>query len=199
MSPVTVTAAALTDDVVTLTVDTISGLRVGYKVTVQGVNTDPQPHFDGTHTLTGVITTTVGDVTTYTVTYDKNHNGDIPEYDCLGYVRVVCQWIGTADVEDWLGIPPVSAADEAYLDSCVESANQWSWDRRQAAGYLTDLANVAPNQSVILGTVMYAGTLYRERASVDSFTSFQDLPTVAPVGNLGQILRLLGCNKPKVA
>lgn len=199
MAPVNVTRAALTANVVTLTVDAIGGLRVGYKVNVQGVDTPAQPHFDGVHTLTGVITTVVNGADVYTVTYAKNHNGNIPAYDCAGYARIVCQWIDTPDVEDWLGVPPATQADEDFLAACIDAANQWAWDRRQSAGYIADLANVAPTESVKLGTVMYAATNYRERATVDSFTSFQDLGGTAQVGSIGQILRLLGCNRPRVA
>jgi hypothetical protein len=43
---------------------------------------------------------------------------------------------------------------------------------------------------------LYASALYRERGSVDSYQSFQDMSTVAPIGSMGQILKLLGCNRP---
>lgn len=198
MTVYNVTKAALSANVVTLTLDSISGLRVGYKANVQGVDTPAQPHFDGVHTLTAVTTTVVNAVNVYTIQYAKNH-ANIAQYDCAGFVRIICEWIDAADVEDWLGVAPATQADEDYLASCVDAANQWAYDRRQAAGYHKDLANVVPTDSVRLGTVMYAASQYRERASVDSFSSFQDLGTTAPVGSIGSILRLLGCNKPQVA
>jgi hypothetical protein len=41
--------------------------------------------------------------------------------------------------------------------------------------------------------------LYRERGSVDSFASFQDMTITAAPGTMGQIMRLLGVNRSQVA
>jgi hypothetical protein len=198
MDFITVSAASLTDDVITLTVATLGGLRAGDTVTVAGVNTDAQPHFDGTKTLTGAITTTVDDVTTYTVTYAKNHPTDIPEFDCDGRLTPVCTWVDSAQVEGFLGVSPASEEDEAFLDSSVEAGNDWAYRRRAAAGY-DDWYSVVPNHSAQLGTVLYAASLYRQRGSVDSFASFQDMAAIAPIGSNFEILKLLGINKPAAA
>ena len=57
-----------------------------------------------------------------------------------------------------------------------------------------------PGGDVKLATVQYAAILYRERGSTEAFASFDPLATGGPVtGNYGQILRLLGVNKPQVA
>jgi len=57
-----------------------------------------------------------------------------------------------------------------------------------------------PSLDVKLGTVMYAGYLYRQRGSIDQYASFDPLATGAPVGgSFGDILRLLGCNRPAIA
>ena len=49
------------------------------------------------------------------------------------------------------------------------------------------------------GTIMFAGSLYRERGSVDSFASFEQMGTPVPYGQNGQINRLLGINRSQVA
>jgi hypothetical protein len=56
-----------------------------------------------------------------------------------------------------------------------------------------------PGGDVELGTIMYAGSLYRERGSVDSFASFEQMGTPIPYGQNGQINRLLGVNRSQVA
>lgn len=198
MQYVNVTAAALTDDVVTLTVASLTGLRAGYTVTVQGVNTDAQPHFDGTHVLVSTDTTTVDDVTTYTVTYGKNHPSNIPEFDCDGRITPVCTWVDDTDVVEFLGVIPATETDEAYLEGCVSAGNDWAYRRRQSAGY-DDWANVVPSADVRLGTVIYCAELYRQRGSTDGFPSFSDMAALAPVGMNAQILRLLGLNRPRIA
>ena len=57
-----------------------------------------------------------------------------------------------------------------------------------------------PGLDVKLGTTQYAAILYREKGSVEALASFDPLATGGPVaGNFGQIMRLLGVNKPQVA
>jgi hypothetical protein len=46
---------------------------------------------------------------------------------------------------------------------------------------------------------MLAASYYRERGSVDSFASFQDMAITAPTGTMGQIMRLLGIRRSQVA
>lgn len=197
MDFITVSEASLTTNVITLTVATLGGLRAGDHVTVAGVNSQAQPHFDGPQILTGAITTTVGDVTTYTVTYAKSH-ANIAEFDCDGRLTPVCTWVDSAQVEGFLGVSPASVDDEAFLDSSVEAGNDWAYRRRAAAGY-DDWYSVVPNHSAQLGTVLYAASLYRQRGSVDSFASFQEMAAIAPIGSNFEILKLLGINKPAAA
>lgn len=189
-----VTKASLTNNVVTLTLDTIVGLRPGYTTHVYGVG----QHFDGNQTLTGVITTTVNGTDVYTVTYAKTH-ANIAEFTSYGQMRIHCTWIDDADVEDWLGGQPEDAIDQAFLTSCTEAANAWCYARRNAAGY-QDWPTHLPNDSVRQGAIVLAAALYRERGSVDSFASFQQMPVVAPLaGSLGQVMRLLGIGRARVA
>lgn len=186
--------SSLTDDVVTLTLDTIVGLRPGYTVHVYGVG----QHFDGNQTLTAVTTTEVDGVDVYTVTYAKTH-ANIAEATSYGQMRIHCTWIADADVEDWLGGQPDDAIDQDYLTTCVEAANAWCYARRFSAGY-QDWPTHLPNDSVRQGAVTLAAALYRERGSVDSFSSFQQMPVVAPLaGSLGQVMRLLGIGRAAVA
>ena len=47
---------------------------------------------------------------------------------------------------------------------------------------------------------MYGGYLYRQRGNIDQYASFDPLATGAPVGgSFGDIMRLLGINRPAVA
>ena len=183
----TVTAASLTDDVARLTLADVVGLQIGYSIRVTAVG----QHYDGAHTISDVDTTELW------IEFTKNHNGDIPEVEVLGLLEVLVTWATDADVLDFLGVEPASQSDEDYLALCVQAANSWVFERRRKSGY-TDLPNAVPGGDVKLGTILYAGSLYRERGSVDSFASFQDMPTLAPMGTMGQILRLIGCNRPRV-
>ena len=109
-----------------------------------------------------------------------------------------CTWIANADVVEWLGIATATANDTAFITSCVSAANAYAFRRRREAGYFDSLTTV-PGGDVKLGTVMFAGGLYRERGSVDSFASFEQMGTPVPFGSNGQINRLLGVNRSQVA
>jgi hypothetical protein len=98
----------------------------------------------------------------------------------------------------WLGIASATSNDTAFITSCVSAANAYAYRRRREAGYFDSLTTV-PGGDVKLGTVMFAGSLYRERGSVDSFASFDQMGTPVPFGSNGQINRLLGVNRSQVA
>jgi hypothetical protein len=110
----------------------------------------------------------------------------------------VCTWIADADVVAWLGIASATSNDTAFITSCVSAANAYAYRRRREAGYFDSLTTV-PGGDVKLGTVMFAGSLYRERGSVDSFASFEQMGNPVPFGSNGQINRLLGVNRSQVA
>jgi hypothetical protein len=99
-------------------------------------------------------------------------------------------WITDEDVALFLGIE-LSEEGDAYLTQVTAAAQVWAYERRLAAGYSDDPEEV-PNERVKLGTMLLAGSLYREQGSIDSFASFQDQPLVAPVGTMGQINKMLG-------
>ena len=109
-----------------------------------------------------------------------------------------CTWIVSANVVEWLGIASSTANDTAFIGTCVNAANAYAYRRRREAGYFDSLTT-APGDDAKLGTVMYAATLYRERGSVDSFSSFEQMGNPVPFGSSGQINRLLGINRSQVA
>lgn len=109
-----------------------------------------------------------------------------------------CTWIIAADVLAWLGISVATANDTTFVGVCTDAANAYAFRRRKEAGYFDSLTTV-PSADVKLGTIMFAGALYRERGSVDSFQSFADMAVTAPMGSMGQINRLLGVNRSVVA
>ena len=110
-----------------------------------------------------------------------------------------CTWIVAADVLSWLGISVATANDTTFVGVCTDAANAWAYKARKMAGYQAESLSTAPSSAVKLGTIMYAAALYRERGSIDSFASFQDMAVTAPTGSMGQIMRLLGIRRSQVA
>lgn len=108
-----------------------------------------------------------------------------------------CTWVTASDVADWLGLDWTDQDDTAFLDNCVAAANAFAYRRRRAARY-SDSLTLVPDGAAKQGTIMYAAALFRERGSLDSFQSFDSMQMTAPTGSMGQILRLLGCNRAAV-
>lgn len=180
-------AARDDNDVVTLTLDDATGLVVGEHVHVYNVGNQ----VDGHHTLTGV------DLAEDQVTF--NDNGQtFAEIAVNGVLVEQVTWITLGDLELYVGTL-TDQDDTDFGDECVNAANDWAYGRRRAAGY-KDNPTVTPSARVKQGTVMYAGALFREKGSPgDMFQSFQGAPIAAPVGGMGQIMRLLGIGRPQVA
>ena len=111
-----------------------------------------------------------------------------------------CTWITNQNVLDWLGISPATANDTAFVTVCTDAANALAFRRRRSSGYTDALAS-APSADVKLGTIMYAGGLYRARgsASYDGFSAYESMQTGTPAVAMGEILRLWGCNRAQVA
>jgi len=109
-----------------------------------------------------------------------------------------CTWIVAADVLSWLGIAVATANDTAFVGACTDAANAFAFRRRKESNYYDSLT-VAPGADVKLATTMLAGSLFRERGSVDSFASFEAMNIPGTVGSMGQINRLLGVNRSVVA
>ena len=113
---------------------------------------------------------------------------------------ITCTWIALGDLEDYLGFTfTYPSADLDVANMAVSAANQFAYRKRQESGYF-DSPSTVPGGDARMATVQYAAILYRERGSTEAFASFDPLATGGPVtGNYGQILRLLGANKPQVA
>jgi hypothetical protein len=109
-----------------------------------------------------------------------------------------CTWINLADLTEFLGISGATANDTAFMTSSVNASNAWSFKRRVQAGYHDSLTTV-PDAAVKAGVVLMAASLYRERGSIDSFNSFQDMNIAAPVASMGRINQLLGIKRSQVA
>lgn len=111
-----------------------------------------------------------------------------------------CTWITNQNVLDWLGVAPATANDTAFVTACTDAANALAFRRRRSSGY-TDALATAPSADVKLGTIMYAGGLYRARGSgsYDGFSSYESMATATPNVAMGEILRLWGCNRAQVA
>lgn len=167
----------------TLTLADVDDLYVGYRMTFGGCGV-----FDGTHVLTAVDT---DDKTVAYTTGNQNHASTALH----GQASVVVEWIDDNDVLAFLG----SANDTDWLDYCVSAGNEWCWDRRQSSNYRLDIPTVVPNGRVLEGVVLYAGSLYRERGSVDSYASFNEIPLSPPIGTLGRIKQLLGVDRASFA
>ena len=193
-------------DVVQTLEDTDIG--IGQSITISGSTGG----FNGTHTVLAVPVykfTGIDDEGDFVYDYDIiipnqllfKHNGDDFDRDSIVGTLTwtqTCTWISSSDVLSWLGISVATANDTTFVGSCTDAANAFAFRRRKEAGYFDSLTTV-PSADVKLGTIMYAGALYRERGSVDSFASFNELGAPAPVGSMGQIMRLLGINRAQVA
>jgi len=112
-----------------------------------------------------------------------------------------CTWITISDLEDYLGFTIANpSSDYDYATICVGAANAYAYRKRREAGYFDSSLSTVPSQDVKLGTMIYAGQTYKSRSSIDQFASYEQMTTAAPVGSsMGEIMRLLGVNRPAVA
>ena len=112
----------------------------------------------------------------------------------------VCTWVTTdAQIEDWLGIGTATAADQTFITQCRQASNEFCYRRRAEAGYRNESLTTVPNASVLLGTIAYAGFLYRQRGAVTDFASFDGLASGGSMGLSPMIKQLLGIDRPAVA
>ena len=109
-----------------------------------------------------------------------------------------CTWITVANLTEFLGIAGATANDTAFMTTSVNASNAYCFKRRSQAGY-KDLLTTVPDAAVLSGVVLMAASLYRERGSIDSFNSFQDMTISAPVASMGRINSLLGIKRAQVA
>jgi hypothetical protein len=123
--------------------------------------------------------------------------GPCDPYGSLEYAYV-CTWFSVTELTNYLGITVATTAETTFLTQCRNSANSFCFRRRREAGYSDQLA-VVPDESVKLGAIMYGAALYRQRGSIDTFASFDQMST-APVTGLSPMIKaLLGIDRPQVA
>ena len=208
MAVFTVTHAMRLDDYAVVQTLEATEIGIGQSITVAG-----STGFNGTFTVLAVPVYEyrgVDDEGDWLYDYDvtitnqllfASAGADVARDSNTGTVTwtETCTWILAADVLSWLGISVATANDTTFVGVCTDAANAWAYKARKMAGYQAESLSTAPSSAVKLGTIMYAGALYRERGSVDSFASFGELGAPAPVGSMGQIMRLLGIRRSQVA
>lgn len=208
MASFTVSHIERIDDVAVLTTLEGTEITTGASVVVATVGNS----MDGTQTVISVEPYAFTGVDSYgdlTFDYDvirpnqvlfKNTGSDLGRQAVTAGTiswTPVCTWINANDVADWLGLDYTDERDTAFLDVCVSAANAFAYRRRKAARY-SDSLSLVPDGAAKLGTIQYAAALFREKGSVDSFQSFDAMQMTAPTGSMGQILRLLGCNRAAI-
>jgi hypothetical protein len=212
MSTFTVTHQQITDNVAVVQTLESTDILVGQEITLSGCDAS----INGVHTVfqipiyyfTGVDAT--GDYMFNDQILFKNQilfqlvddNIQRSAVDPVGSLQwttpTECEWCDVADLTEFLGIAGATANDTAFMTTSVNAANAYCFKRRSQAGYKDDLVNV-PDAAVLAGTVLMAASLYRERGSIDSFASFQDMTISAPVASMGRINSLLGIKRAQVA
>jgi hypothetical protein len=183
-------------------------IGIGQSITVAG-----STGFNGTYTVLAVPVyrfTGVDDEGDFVYDYDElienqllvaSAGADVARDSNTGTITwtQTCTWIVANDVLSWLGISVATANDTAFVTVCTDAANAWAYKARVSAGYQGESLTTAPSSAVKLGTTMLGAVYYRERGSVDSFASFGELGAPAPIGSMGQIMRLLGIRRSQVA
>ena len=208
MATYTVTNKQLVDNYAVLQLLTPSEIAVGQSIVVSGISAP----FAGTFIVVDLPeylytgTDSEGDLTFDPFTPIPNQvlysctGSNVDRDAATGTVTYapVCTWITANDISDWLYVATATAADQSFLTICAAAANQFAYRRRQESGYFDSLTTV-PSQDVKLGTIMYGGALYRQRGSVDAFSSFNEMGSQPPVALSAMVQQLLGIQRPQVA
>ena len=208
MATYSVSSKQLTDNYAVLTTLEPVPLEVGQNLTVAGVGSPfngtfkilalPEYLFIGVNSTTGFFEYDVLVPVENQVLYACTGSNVERVASFVGNITYTqtCTWITAADIEAWLGIAVATAADQTFITQCANAANMFCYRRRQISGYHDDLATV-PSGDVSLGTIMYGGSLYRQRGSIDVFASFNEMSTAPTTGLSPQIMQLLGINRPQ--
>lgn len=209
MAAYTVTHKQLTDNYAVLGLLTPAEIEVGQSVVVAGVDAT----FNGTYTVFALPTYQFigvdqegdlvfdGDVIIENQVLYAKTGSNVNRQASTGTVTYnpVCTWINANDVQTWLNITVASANDTALITTAAAAANQFCWRRRMESGWFDSLTTV-PSTDVKLGTIMYAGALYRARGSLgDTFATFDTMGTAPMVGMAPMVKQLLGIDRPQVA
>ena len=208
MAAYTVTHKQLTDNYAVLQLLTEAEIEVGASVVITGVDATfngtyivyalPQYAFTGVDDEGDLLFDPLVTIPNQ-VLYAKTAS-DVARTAASGTLTItqVCTWVNSGNIEDWLGIGTATAADAAFLTVCAAAASQFAWRRRMEAGYIDSLTTV-PSQDVFLATQMLGGSYYRQRGSIDQFSSFQNMGVTPVAGLNGMIRQLLGIDRPQVA
>ena len=208
MAVYTVTQKYLIDNYAVVQLLTPAEIELGASVVIAGVDAT----FNGTYTVRALPQYLfVGIDTEGDLVYDVNYPianqvlyaktaSDVARTAATGTLTLTqtCTWVNSGNVEDWLGIGTATSADAAFLTVCAAAASQFAWRRRMEAGYIDSLTTV-PSQDVFLATQMLGGSYYRQRGSIDQFSSFQNMGVTPVAGLNGMIRQLLGIDRPQVA
>jgi len=110
-----------------------------------------------------------------------------------------CTWVSSANVQLWLGLTSPSADETTFLAQCVSAGNQVAYRRRQEAGYFDSLST-SPSGDCTLGTIMLCGAYFRQRGSIDQFSSFDAMGQAITTNAFTPMVKqLLGIDRPAVA
>jgi hypothetical protein len=212
MSTFTVTHQQITDNVCVVQTLESTDILVGQEITLSGCDSD----INGAHIVFQIpiyYFTGINDAGDYLfndqiiftnqilfqlVADDIQRSAVDPVGSLVWTAPTECQWCDVDQLTEFLGISGATANDTAFMTTSVNAANAYCFKRRSQAGYKDDLINV-PDAAVLAGTVLMAASLYRERGSIDSFNSFQDMTISAPVASMGRINSLLGIKRAQVA
>ena len=188
-------------------------LNVGDKVNVSGVGATfngnnklvvdcPQYEFTGVDSSTGEwlfnTTNLIPNQIMYQSTGDDVDISALTVYGLLNWEPQIT-WIDDNDLETYLDIPLTSTNAAVLVTQSVQAANAFCYRRRQEAGYLTDVIDEVPNESVFLGTLMVAAAYFRQQGSYTSLASFDGMGLPPANGVSPMIMQLLGINRPQVA
>ena len=207
MATFTITHTQRLDNVAILQTLETTDIATGQSITVTG-----NAEFNGTYVVYGIPTHLFEGVDQYG-DYVFDPSTLIPNQILVNQVGAdseraaatgvitwtqTCTWITNQNVLDWLGISPSTANDLTFVTACTGASNSWGFRKRVEAGY-HDSLSTSPSSAATLALTMYAGSLFRQRGSVDSFASFEAMGSIAPVGSMGEIMRLLGINRSQIA
>lgn len=212
MAVFTVVAHQRLDDYAVVETLVATAIEPGQSVTLAGLGHNlngahvilacPQYAYTGTDATTGLLTfdelvPRANQLLFYDPGDDLEFTAAVPTGTCTW--TPTCTWITADQIEDYLGIPTVSAGDAAFLAQCASAANQFAYRRRAEAGWLQDSLTTSPGGDVTLGTLMIGAAYFRQRSSYATLASFDQLGAPPASGITPMILQLLGVNRPQVA
>jgi hypothetical protein len=86
-------------------------------------------------------------------------------------------WITAAEVAARVG--PTAPPDDPVIADQTAAAETWIKQQRAAAGWVDDV-DVVPDSAVHEACLLYAVSLYRQRAAADGLPSFSEFDNTPP-------------------